>query len=195
LLLCVQAFHRLAGKPGLLRTCACGGDHVAAQTKTRNRSSGRKRERPTRGRRLSLVDRFREASDRLTDKLGTPWAVLAALALIVVWVVTGPVFGFSDTWQLVINTATTVITFLMVFVIQTSQNRQSKAIQFKLDELIRANPRARNEMIEAERESTDELHREEEEFQRVAERGGERDVPPQEHAEKVHDRSRGKRDR
>jgi low affinity Fe/Cu permease len=168
---------------------------VAAQTKVRNRSNGQKRRKSTRDRHLSLVDRFREASDRLTDMLGTPWAVLAALAVIVVWVVTGPIFGFSDTWQLVINTATTVITFLMVFVIQTSQNRQSKATQFKLDELIRANPRARNEMIEAERESTEELQREEKEFQDVAERGGQRDVPPQDHAEQAHDPRRGNRHR
>jgi low affinity Fe/Cu permease len=166
---------------------------MAAPVKVRRRPNGRRRENERRDESLSLVDRFREASDSLTDMLGTPWAMLAALAVIVVWVLTGPVFGFSDTWQLVINTATTVITFLMVFVIQTSQNRQSKAIQFKLDELIRANPRARNEMIEAERESTEELRQEEEEFQRVAERGGKRDVPPEEHAEKAG--NPGRRDR
>ena len=72
---------------------------------------------------------------------GTPWTLLVAVALIVVWALTGPIFGFSDTWQLVINTTTTIITFLMVFVIQTSQNRESKAIQLKLDELIMANER------------------------------------------------------
>jgi low affinity Fe/Cu permease len=166
---------------------------MAAPVKVRRRPNGRRRENERRDESLSLVDRFREASDSLTDMLGTPWAMLAALAVIVVWVLTGPVFGFSDTWQLVINTATTVITFLMVFVIQTSQNRQSKAIQFKLDELIRANPGARNEMIEAERESTEELRQEEEEFQRVAERGGQRDVPPKEHAEKAG--NPGRRDR
>ena len=138
-----------------------------------------------RQRQLSLVDRFRAGSDRLTEGLGTPWALVVAVCVILAWAVTGPIFGFSDTWQLVINTGTTIITFLMVFVIQTSQNRQSKAIQFKLDELIRSNPRARNQMIEAERESTDELRREEEEFQRLAERGGLRDIPPEEHAHRA----------
>lgn len=127
------------------------------------------------------ADRFRGLTDVATEALGTPWAVLLSVLLVVGWGVTGPVFHFSDTWQLVINTATTVITFWMVFVIQTSQNRQSKAIQFKLDELIRANPRARNEMIRAERETDEQLRREEERFQRTAERGGTADVPPDEH--------------
>jgi low affinity Fe/Cu permease len=120
----------------------------------------------------SLVDRFLEVSDGVTDALGTPWALSASILLIVVWAATGPLFRFSDTWQLVINTATTIITFWMVFVIQTSQNRQSKAVQFKLDELIRSIPGARNRMIEAERQSTAELKRQAEEFQTTAERGG-----------------------
>ena len=133
----------------------------------------------------TLVDRFREISDHINDGLGTPWALFAAVLLIVVWAITGPIFRFSDSWQLVINTGTTIITFLMVFVIQTSQNRQSKAIQFKLDELIRSNPRARNQMIRAERETTEQLKREEEAFQRTAERGGRSDVPPEEHQEEA----------
>jgi low affinity Fe/Cu permease len=134
-----------------------------------------------------LVDRFMEASDALTDSLGTPWALALSILLIVVWALTGPLFRFSDTWQLVINTATTIITFWMVFVIQTSQNRQSKAVQFKLDELIRSIPGARNRMIEAERATTQELKRQEEEFQKAAERGGVRDIPPEEHAERARD--------
>ena len=105
---------------------------------------------------------------------------MAAL-IIVVWAITGPIFRFSDTWQLVINTGTTIITFLMVFVIQASQNRQSKAVQFKLDELIRSIPGARNRMIAAERETTEQLKREEEAFQKAAERGGRADEPPEEH--------------
>ena len=129
----------------------------------------------------SWVDGFREVSDRITDALGTPWALLLSVALIAVWALTGPVFGFSDTWQLVINTATTIITFWMVFVIQTSQNRQSRALQFKLDELIRSIPGARNRMIAAERETTEQLKREEEAFQRTAERGGTSPLPPREH--------------
>ena len=126
----------------------------------------------------SWVDRFREVSDGITDALGTPWALLLSIALIAVWALTGPVFGFSDTWQLVINTATTIITFWMVFVIQTSQNRQSRALQFKLDELIRSVPGARNRMIAAERATSEQLQQEEEEFQATAERGGTSPTPP-----------------
>jgi low affinity Fe/Cu permease len=73
-----------------------------------------------------------------SSMLGSAWAFTAALLVIVIWLVTGPVFHFSDTWQLIINTATTIITFLMVFLIQNTQNRDAKAVHLKLDELIRA---------------------------------------------------------
>ena len=139
-----------------------------------------------------LIDRFKEVSDRVTEALGTPWALSASILLILVWAATGPLFKFSDTWQLVINTATTIVTFWMVFVIQTSQNRQAKALQFKLDELIRSIPGARNRMIEAERQSTRELKREEEEFQKTAKRGGVQGVPPEEIAERVHGKGSGR---
>jgi low affinity Fe/Cu permease len=139
-----------------------------------------------------LVDRFMEVSDGVTEALGTPWALAASVLLILVWALTGPLFRFSDTWQLVINTATTIITFWMVFVIQTSQNRQSKAVQFKLDELIRSIPGARNRMIEAERQSTRELKRQEEEFQKTAQRGGVQGVPPEEVADEVQSKHTGR---
>ena len=139
-----------------------------------------------------LVDRFLEVSDGVTEALGTPWALAASILLIVIWALTGPLFRFSDTWQLVINTATTIITFWMVFVIQTSQNRQSKAVQFKLDELIRSIPGARNRMIEAERQSTAQLKRQEQEFQKTAERGGVQGVPPEEVADKVRSKGSGR---
>jgi low affinity Fe/Cu permease len=126
--------------------------------------------RRRRSRAQTLHDQFQAIADRLTDGLGSPWAVFVAAFLIVAWVLTGPIFGFSDTWQLVINTATTIVTFLMVFVIQASQNRQSKAMHFKLDELIRSNPEARNRLIEAEKESEAELSRQEKEFLREAEK-------------------------
>jgi low affinity Fe/Cu permease len=140
----------------------------------------------------NLVDRFLEVSDGVTEALGTPWALAASVLLIGVWAFTGPLFRFSDTWQLVINTATTIITFWMVFVIQTSQNRQSKAVQFKLDELIRSIPGARNQMIEAERQSTAELKRQEQEFQKTAERGGVQGVPPEEVADEVRSKGSGR---
>ena len=88
---------------------------------------------------------------------GHPQAFLLACLIIVVWGVTGPLFDFSDTWQLVINTATTVVTFLMVFVIQNTQNRDARAIHLKLDEIIRAIDVARNDMIDIERLSDKEL--------------------------------------
>ena len=88
---------------------------------------------------------------------GQPLAFIVALCVIVVWGVTGPLFGYSDTWQLVINTGTTIITFLMVFVIQNAQNRDGAAIQAKLDELIRANDAARNEFIGIEHLTEQEL--------------------------------------
>ena len=78
---------------------------------------------------------------------GQPIAFVAAVFLIILWVVTGPVFHWSDTWQLVVNTATTIVTFLMVFLIQNSQNRDAAALQAKLDELIRVTAQARNEFI------------------------------------------------
>lgn len=115
-----------------------------------------------------MVDQFRVVADRVTSAVGSPWALVVAFLVIVTWLVSGPVFGFSDTWQLVINTATTIVTFLMVFVIQASQNREAKATQLKLDELIRAVKGARNEIIDIEEEPDAELAQAADEFRRVA---------------------------
>jgi low affinity Fe/Cu permease len=90
---------------------------------------------------------FTRFSNRIAAFAGQPVAFVLALMAILIWGVTGPLFGYSDTWQLVINTSTTIITFLMVFVIQNSQNRDAAAIQAKLDELIRVARNARNEFI------------------------------------------------
>ena len=94
--------------------------------------------------------------------------MIAAGLVVAAWAVTGPIFGFSDTWQLVINTGTTIVTFLMVFAIQTSQNHDARVTQLKLDELIRALPQARNERIADESKSEEEIEREEAEFKREA---------------------------
>ena len=99
-------------------------------------------------------------SQRVSVIAGSPWAFIAAVVLIGSWLLTGPIFGFSDTWQLIANTVTTLVTTLMVFLIQNTQNRDAKAIHLKLDELIRAVPHARKEFMEAEEEDLDEIERE-----------------------------------
>jgi low affinity Fe/Cu permease len=107
-----------------------------------------------------MRDGFRRLAGSITAAVGTPWALLLAIGIVVVWALSGPIFAFSDTWQLAINTGTTVVTFLMVFVIQASQNREARATQLKLDELIRAMKGARNELIDVEDASDEvvELH-------------------------------------
>ncbi len=100
--------------------------------------------------------------------MGTPGAFIFAILLLVVWVLVGPLFHFSDSWQLVINTATTIITFLMVFVIQNTQNRDAKALHLKLDELIRAIEGARNSMVDIEELSDEKLERLQKQFRRIS---------------------------
>lgn len=104
---------------------------------------------------------FERFSSTVAQATGSQWAFIIALAAIIVWALTGPIFGFSDTWQLVINTGTTIITFLMVFIIQKSQNKDSKSVQLKLNELIAANKLASNRLIVVEdltEEELDTLH-------------------------------------
>lgn len=98
--------------------------------------------------------------------VGSPIAFLLAVTIIVGWIISGPIFGFSDTWQLVINTGTTIITFLMVFLIQNTQNRDARAMHLKLDELIRAMHGARNSLVDLEDVSDEEVARFSQEFQK-----------------------------
>ena len=128
-----------------------------------------KSERKPRREGESVRDVFDQIAGRITRAVGSPVAVVLAALIIVTWAVTGPLFGFSDTWQLVINTGTTIVTFLMVFLIQTTQNRESEAIRLKLDELIRAVRGARNEFITVEQDTEAELARREREMIEVAE--------------------------
>ena len=105
-----------------------------------------------------MFDRmFTSLAGRISSIAGQPVAFVIALAIIIIWGLTGPLFGYSDTWQLVINTGTTIITFLMVFLIQNSQNRDAAAMQAKLDELIRAVKTARNEFIGIEHRTDREI--------------------------------------
>jgi low affinity Fe/Cu permease len=107
---------------------------------------------------------FAKMTERVT---GNPLTFVTAVALIVVWAISGPMFGYSDTWQLVINTGTTIVTFLMVFLIQNTQNRDAKAMHLKLDEMIRALKGARNQLVDLEDLSDEELKKLEEQFQRL----------------------------
>ena len=104
-----------------------------------------------------LNEALSRLSARITEQVGSSWAFAVALGVIVVWGITGPIFKYSDTWQLVINTGTTVITFLMVFLIQRSQNKESLALQLKLNELVAAMKGASNRLVDVEDLSEDEL--------------------------------------
>jgi low affinity Fe/Cu permease len=112
----------------------------------------------------AVFDRF---ARWIEHQVGTPFSFGIAISAVAVWAITGPLFGWSDTWQLVINTGTTIVTFLMVFLIQNTQNRDAKAMHLKLDELIRAVQGARNRLVDLEKLSDDELKKLEEQFTRL----------------------------
>ena len=130
-------------------------------------------------------DAFRVFAHRSAIMLGSAWAFTGAVFVIVVWLVTGPTFHFSDTWQLIINTATTIITFLMVFLIQNTQNRDAKAMHLKLDELIRAIKNARNELVDLEELSDEELQKLEGQFRRMRKRAEQDEASPSRHVDPV----------
>ena len=117
-----------------------------------------------------MKDLFRRFAHKSAEIFGSAWAFLIALIIVIAWAATGPIFGFSDTWQLVINTGTTIVTFLMVFLIQNTQNRDAKAIHLKLDELIRGVKGARTGLVDLENLSDEELAQLQKEFQRLSER-------------------------
>jgi low affinity Fe/Cu permease len=110
---------------------------------------------------------FYKLARKTSEAVGSPFASIAAVSTIFVWAITGPFFKFSDTWQLVINTGTTIVTFLMVFLIQNSQNRDAKAVQIKLDELIRSIDSARNKIIDVENSSEQELQELQQNFSKL----------------------------
>ena len=131
-----------------------------------------------------VSDAFRIVARRASAALGSAWTFALAGLIILVWLATGPAFHYSDTWQLIINTGTTIITFLMVFLIQNTQNRDAKAIQLKLDEIIRAVEGARNQLLNLENCSEEDLKKLQDQFSRIRQRakrdGGSYDLPPME---------------
>ncbi len=112
---------------------------------------------------------FRKIAAKISNATGSAYAFLFALMIIIIWGVSGPAFGYSDTWQLVINTGTTIVTFLMVFLIQNTQNRDSKAIHLKLDELIRSTKSARNAFVDLENFTDEDLELLDREFKEANE--------------------------
>ena len=115
---------------------------------------------------------FRKFAAKVSKVVGSGWAFILAVTIIIVWAITGPVFAFSDTWQLIINTGTTIITFLMVFLIQNTQNRDAKAIHLKLDELIHGLRGPHTGFVDLEDMSDEELEALEEAFRRLREKKG-----------------------
>jgi low affinity Fe/Cu permease len=136
---------------------------IVASTKAASSKSGPATEN-------AMNEWFRRTSRQLSDAFGSPWAFAIAALFIVVWGITGPLFGFSDAWQLIANTVTNVVTFLMVFIIESSQNRDTKATQLKLDELLRAVGDARSSLINLEALSDDELDSLQQQFEALRRR-------------------------
>jgi len=144
------------------------------------------------GNNAKVHESFRKFAHAASLFVGSPWMFVAACCVIVGWAITGPLFHYSDTWQLVINTATTIVTFLMVFLIQNTQNRDARAMHLKLDELIRVMKGARSRLLNLEEMSDEELDQLHAEFERVRgqRRGGDKPrshkhhEPPMNHRER-----------
>jgi low affinity Fe/Cu permease len=117
---------------------------------------------------MNLIKRFSDFARYIAHISGQPNAFVLACGVVLTWLVTGPLFSFSDTWQLVINTGTTIVTFLMVFLIQNTQNRDGEAIQIKLDELIRAQKGAHNALLDLEELTEEQLHHIKDKYEALA---------------------------
>lgn len=133
-----------------------------------------------------MANLFRKLSKHVSNIMGQPSAFVLAGLIIIIWALLGPIFHFSDTWQLVINTGTTIITFLMVFLIQNTQNRDTRAIHLKLDELIRSNKLARNTLIDLEELSDEEMDQLHLEFSALKQAFHERAQEIEDHRKKRH---------
>jgi low affinity Fe/Cu permease len=119
---------------------------------------------------LKMAEKFRTFACKASIRLGSHWAFLIAVVIVAIWLMTGPIFHFSDAWQLVINTGTTIVTFLMVFLIQATQNRDATAVHLKLDELIRSS-KARNVFADLEDATEDEIAAFKNEFRKLRRSG------------------------
>jgi low affinity Fe/Cu permease len=119
---------------------------------------------------MALAERFRAFACKASIRLGSHWAFFIAVAIVAIWLITGPLFHFSDAWQLVINTGTTIVTFLMVFLIQATQNRDATAVHLKLDELIRSS-KARNIFADLEDATEEEITAFKNEFRKLRRSG------------------------
>lgn len=126
--------------------------------------------KPSRSLLASVSEVFRVFARNSSVVLGSAWTFAAAILIIVAWGLSGPKFHYSDTWQLIINTGTTIVTFLMVFLIQNTQNRDAKSVHLKLDEIIRAVKGARNELVSLQESSDEDLKKLEEQFTRIRKR-------------------------
>ena len=122
------------------------------------------------GEMFEMRDLFHRIAQKTSNAVGSAWAFSLAVLIIIGWAASGPIFKFSDTWQLVINTGTTIVTFLMVFLIQNTQNRDAKVLHLKLDELIRVTRKARNHLVDLEDCTDEELEQLEREFERLRKR-------------------------
>jgi low affinity Fe/Cu permease len=132
---------------------------------------------------------FRRCASAAASAVGSKWAFVLACAVVLAWAVTGPMFHYSDTWQLVINTGTTIVTFLMVFLIQNTQNRDAKAIHLKLDELIRGVKGARNHLVNLEEFSDEELADLQKQFERVRKHAAETAEQAHHRADEAHQKA------
>lgn len=119
---------------------------------------------------MAMKEKFRKVSNRTSSAAGSAYTFIGAITIILIWAVSGPRLGYSDTWQLIINTGTTIVTFLMVFLIQNTQNRDSKALHLKLDELIRSTEKARDSFVDLENFDDAELAILDNEFRQIHEK-------------------------
>jgi low affinity Fe/Cu permease len=143
----------------------------------RLRRGGPAGQTPSSGRRAATAW-FSHVAGSTATAMGTPWAFLIAAGVVLGWALSGPLFHFSDTWQLVINTGTTIVTFLMVFLIQNTQNRDARALHLKLDELLRAVEAARTDLIDIEEDTDQHLEHLQQVYREIKERAPEPGVPP-----------------